>query len=368
MESALASRPAPDSLLASLEAPPYHRVRLGETNRFTGIVLDPSGGVVRAVRVERDGRGAGEFPADLPSEEIGRHLPSLPAASRCRFSCEVDLAPANRLLRFTALSSEGGERMLFDYDLSFVGDHQERLSALARAVDALPVPSGQLVLLTQGHEDVGGYRDSIVSGLLHAQRCLEAAGVAPESVRSLLDFGCGTGRLLAGWHADSPHRELFGCDVHPELIGWAQHNLPAAVRFERSALAPPLDYPTGRFDLVLAVSVFTHFSAKAQMLWAQEIRRVVKPGGTLLATFHGEPYVRLFALSRLAEFEQTGSLESAGGLEGSTAFAAYHAPQAVERLFHGFRVRGFFPSGAVNGQSLFPIAALQDVYVLEAER
>ncbi len=43
----------------------------------------------------------------------------------------------------------------------------------------------------------------------------------------------------------------------------------------------------GSFDLIWAVSVFTHL-AETWSAWLLELHRVLKPGGILLATFMGE--------------------------------------------------------------------------------
>ena len=40
-----------------------------------------------------------------------------------------------------------------------------------------------------------------------------------------------------------------------------------------------------------ALSIFTHLDADLQVPWMEELTRVVKPGGVLLATFHGRSRV-----------------------------------------------------------------------------
>jgi hypothetical protein len=43
-------------------------------------------------------------------------------------------------------------------------------------------------------------------------------------------------------------------------------------------------------DCIYAISVFTHLSAELQDLWMKELRRIVRPGGHLLITTHGESF------------------------------------------------------------------------------
>jgi SAM-dependent methyltransferase len=354
-----------DSLLCALDSPSYDRLRFGAKNLFRGMALDTSGGVLRAVRVSVDGLPAGDFPTDRPSEEISRWLPHLPAAHRCRFAFEL-YVPANAgILRFDALRDDGRIEPLFEYDLAATRESSAWLETMRRALARLPAPGPDVVFETQGHRDAEAYQDSILSALANAKRYLSRAGVSLDRVASIFDFGCGSGRVLLGWHLEEAGGDLFGCDTSEALIAWARGHLPGAIRFDRTAPRPPLPYPDRRFDLAFAVSVFTHLAYDTQRLWARELARVLKPGGSLLLTLHGKPYVRLFLPGRTEEFERSGHIETGGAAEGANAFASFHGEEAVEEIFSGFERIGYFPSGRIDGKrTLFPLAAFQDVYVL----
>src|SRR4029077_3643337 len=41
------------------------------------------------------------------------------------------------------------------------------------------------------------------------------------------------------------------------------------------------------FDVVVAASIFTHLSMKMQVAWLEELRRIMKPGGLVIASLHG---------------------------------------------------------------------------------
>ena len=103
--------------------------------------------------------------------------------------------------------------------------------------------------------------------------------------RRVLDFGCGSGRLLGYFLDEARLAEFHGSDIDEEMVSWVRKHLcpPIAdVRLNREQ--PPLDYPDDYFDLVTALSVFTHI-ADGWSDWLLEIRRVLKPGGLLIATF-----------------------------------------------------------------------------------
>jgi SAM-dependent methyltransferase len=101
----------------------------------------------------------------------------------------------------------------------------------------------------------------------------------------VLDFGCGSGRILQHLCRAHPCR-FFGCDVDPAAVRWAGRNLPRA-DLRVSPPMPPLPYEPDSFDLVIAVSVFTHLPESAQLAWLGELRRVLRPGGLALVTVTG---------------------------------------------------------------------------------
>jgi SAM-dependent methyltransferase len=354
-----------DSLLGALDAPKCQHLELDAVNRFRGMVLDTREQAGRLLRVSADGRLLGEFPRDLPSEDVARHLPALPAARHCRFEFDLFVPGDASRVDLEVSIGDGGTETLFELDLPEIRRGREERRAMERALAVLPMPTPEVVFLTQGHYDVAGYKDSMIPGLVNTQRYLREAGVDVARIENLLDFGCGSGRLLAGWLLESDRRGLYGCDINEVLVSWAREHLPPSIRIDRTGPAPPLPYSDGQFDLVTAVSVFTHLGLTGQRLWCSELARVLRPGGTLLLTLHGEPYVRLFLANRLEEFERVGHLEIEASAEGTNQSSSFHHPEAVARLFPEFEILGFHPTGRLNGKRvLSPLAAWQDVYVL----
>lgn len=157
----------------------------------------------------------------------------------------------------------------------------------ATGPDGMPVPPPRLRLLVDGRT---GDADAFLR--LGAQMCsaiqgaVAAAGVPAERVRAILDFGCGCGRVARHWAAvEGP--EVYGCDYNPDLVAWCTANLPH-LRVTRNQLAPPTPYVTGSFDLVYALSVFSHLDEVLQRGWLTEFRRLLRPGGLLVLSVLGE--------------------------------------------------------------------------------
>lgn len=222
--------------------------------------------------------------------------------------------------------------------------------------DGLPVPSPRLLFLVTNECDPGWYFESgraageSLSGLLQ-RNGLDIAQEGP-----ILDFGCGCGRVIRRWAGLGA--EVHGTDVNPQLVEWCAGHLPFAT-FAVNDLAPPLRYADGSFGLVYAFSVFTHLPAELEAAWVQELQRVLRPGGHLVLSTHGEGY-----LDRLSEPERVMFLAGRtvvrrGGIAGSNWCTTFHPERAVrERLARGFEVVDFVPRGA-KGNPVQDIALLR---------
>jgi SAM-dependent methyltransferase len=115
---------------------------------------------------------------------------------------------------------------------------------------------------------------------------LTSAGGTIEDVHTALDFGCSSGRVVRVLAAAYPDIAWHGCDPNEPAIAWARQNLPG-IEFFRSAASPPLVLAEGAFDLVYAISIWSHFEPELGLRWFNEMHRLLKPGGHLVATTHG---------------------------------------------------------------------------------
>lgn len=110
--------------------------------------------------------------------------------------------------------------------------------------------------------------------------------------RHVLDFGCGAGRTLRHFLSEAELGEFWGCDIDAASIDWMQKALCPPLHVARNGPAPPLPFEDGTFDLVWAVSVFTHL-ADTWSAWLVEMHRILAPEGILIATFMGPALTEL---------------------------------------------------------------------------
>lgn len=131
------------------------------------------------------------------------------------------------------------------------------------------------------------------------------AGVDGRHLRRWLDFGCGSGRLAWLLLDSGAAVELVGVDVDRNAVEWCAQRLEPG-RFFACDPLPPRGVGDAEIDLALAASVFTHFDEAEQEAWLAELRRVIRPGGYLLASTHApgasslRPEIGRAELDRLA--------------------------------------------------------------------
>jgi len=171
-----------------------------------------------------------------------------------------------------------------------------------------------------------------------------AASVPLDEVQSVLDFGCGCGRVTR--YFDGFDGAVAGSDVSRPAVEWCRENLRFA-RFEANELAPPLAFPDESFDLVYALSVFTHLTEELQLAWRDEVRRVLRPGGRFLLSTHGRSYEPRLDPGELARFDRGELVVRWGDIPGTNLCSAYHPEAYVrETLAQGFAFVHLEPEGA----------------------
>jgi SAM-dependent methyltransferase len=104
-------------------------------------------------------------------------------------------------------------------------------------------------------------------------------------VASVLDFGCGPGRVLRWFQQALPNAHLAGVDVRAAQIAWCREHLRGD--FHANDVLPPLPFAEGTFELTYALSVFSHLALDQNLAWIRELARVTRPDGLILLSTHG---------------------------------------------------------------------------------
>jgi ubiquinone/menaquinone biosynthesis C-methylase UbiE len=115
--------------------------------------------------------------------------------------------------------------------------------------------------------------------LVPLQRAVHGAGPAAR----LLDLGCGTGEFLREAKRNHPRLHVTGLDLSPPYLKVARSRLRrwSRTRFVEAA-AEALPFAESAFDIVSCLYLFHELPPRARRAVVAEVRRVLRPGGTLL--------------------------------------------------------------------------------------
>lgn len=125
---------------------------------------------------------------------------------------------------------------------------------------------------------------------VYRARALDLASLRPGE--SVLDIGCGTGTLaIAAKQRVGTAGRVYGVDASPEMLARATRKAAKSgvgVVFQ-NGVVERLPFPDGQFDAVLSTVMLHHLGRKARQQCAREVRRVLRPGGRVLAVDFAKP-------------------------------------------------------------------------------
>ena len=171
---------------------------------------------------------------------------------------------------------------------------------------------------------------------------LDKCGINVADFTSILDFGCGCGRLIRHYLQRTDAR-LYGTDYNPKLVKWCQKKLKFG-EFGINSFLPPLEYQDQQFDYIYMYSVFTHMGEEAIKTWMQELYRILKAGGVFLFTAHGEKYPSFLSEQQWHSLEEGKLITLERAEEGSNYYGSFFFPRWVkENILDGFELLGHFP-------------------------
>jgi ubiquinone/menaquinone biosynthesis C-methylase UbiE len=121
-----------------------------------------------------------------------------------------------------------------------------------------------------------------VIGVRSAHRPLvDQAGL--RAGHRVLEIGCGTANVVLEAKRGQPQAEVCGLDPDSTMLARARRKADReglAVEFTRG-YAEDLPYPDATFDRVLSAFMFHHLGPEVRLAALREVRRVLRPGGSL---------------------------------------------------------------------------------------
>lgn len=207
-----------------------------------------------------------------------------------------------------------------------------------------------------------------------AQDYYEGGGVAAAWLRkvietfrpadepfSLLEFAAGYGRVSRHIAKALPQARLVASDIHPAAVGFLRQ---IGIEGHQSSPSPQTFSVDRRFDVIFALSFFTHMPKATWTAWLQALLRHLEPGGCLVFTTHGVPGMKVMgsAHQRSLAFDEDGFWFAPMSEQEDIDVAEYGSTGTSLRFVH----RTIEECGA----SLFAFqergAGYQDVYIVRA--
>lgn len=157
----------------------------------------------------------------------------------------------------------------------------ELARALAR--DPCPIPATANREGYNGNDHLGFWLSGYVT---HLQLTKIASRNAVCGGR-YLDFGGSTGRVFRHFQFQSSAWRVMSCDFKMSSVEWNTFYYPSEIEVFQNNYNPVLPIESNSVALISAMSVFTHID-ETETSWLMELRRILRPGGLLLATIHDE--------------------------------------------------------------------------------
>jgi 2-polyprenyl-3-methyl-5-hydroxy-6-metoxy-1,4-benzoquinol methylase len=112
---------------------------------------------------------------------------------------------------------------------------------------------------------------------------------------SLLEFASGYGCVTR--HLAYSSADLWVCDIHPAAVSFLQRDL--GVRAFLSSPFPEMLEVQRQFDVVFALSFFSHMPIQTWARWLVRLVQTTRPGGFVIFTTHGLKSRQHFARARI---------------------------------------------------------------------
>ncbi|SDT93820.1 Methyltransferase domain-containing protein [Pseudomonas pohangensis] len=218
-----------------------------------------------------------EWPIESP--DIATHFDTLPntkaARFRCRHTLEKGKSPyLNGFIRFNVTGPYGEHRLSYRTAWFFCDPDREF---------AVPSPAQRERVIGTDHLEffkIGGATIVNRIQLLLQERFDRTF----SNFNSILDWGCGAGRLTR--YLPFFTSSITAVDIDPDNIRGCKESIPG-VDFLQTELHPPTPFGNASFDLVIGLSVLTHLREPVQNAWLAELQRIVCPGGLVLLSIQG---------------------------------------------------------------------------------
>lgn len=206
-------------------------------------------------------------------------------------------------------------------------------------INAVIHPQDEIFQYFAGHESAGNpFREYLSDGwrsMVELMTILERANRPLLQLSSVLEFAAGFGRFTRHLAKALPGK-LTCSDVQVESVDFLKASF-GVDGFYSSHAPDTLNFP-GQYELVFALSMFTHVPLEMWGPWLRCMWRGVAPGGLLIVSIHNEDAAKKMGVQFSARGDhfmrssESSSLDAA--VYGTTFTTAQCAVNAVQDALH----------------------------------
>jgi 2-polyprenyl-3-methyl-5-hydroxy-6-metoxy-1,4-benzoquinol methylase len=150
-------------------------------------------------------------------------------------------------------------------------------------------------------------------------------------IQAILDWGCGVGRVTRHLADYFPDASITGIDVNPTSIEWLQKNIQG-IEWLQSSTNPSSETISGKYDLIIALSVLTHLPANEQANWLNKLYGLLQPQGLVWLSTHGKAYLHQLTHQQKKQLSEQGIITLGADKKGSRQMRTYHTYAGMKLL------------------------------------
>jgi len=357
-------------------------LQCGTVNFFDGwVVNSKKNNPIKTVNFFIDDAQVGSIPIKMERPDLKKRFSEslgYPRLSGFYGICDIPETYLNKTLILYAIAKDGQSYFMQKYELADILSLEEKDFRINNAL-----PDDILMHLVVHNVNPKSFLEEGKAGVETIKSILVQNDIDLLSMKNILDFGVGCGRVFRWWQEYSNNINFWGCDINPDLVNWCINNLDFGyfsinsllpphpvyskiVRVVRKFLkvltifefTPPSIYDSSQFDLVYLFSVFSHLTIETQKKWLSEFSRILIPGGILLVSVHGDFHAKNLPGDIEEIYRKNGYYVLTKNAEGENLCASYQSREFCEKLFsEDFKILDYYPG-------VFRTCGYQDLYCL----
>lgn len=196
------------------------------------------------------------------------------------------------------------------------------------------------------------------------ERLQAAAANASSPPLTVLDFACGYGRVGRHFRNVMPEVKYVGMDIHRDAIRFNRDVLGLETLL--SSQASDQNVVLRTFDVICALSFFSHVRHEHFLGWLTALHAMMKPGGILMFTTHGRTSQRLLMPEVVVNPDGYGMIVASEQYDLSTDYYVHAVTyrEYVERMIgavNGLQILNYSEGSWFGHQDMFVVKNIKPV-------